>query len=166
MLKQVLAACGLSAATMAASCTVTLDVRQALRPAPPIDCLASALQSSPDVAEVRKTQFHYGYATIDFAVYDSTAKADRGLRQKAGQRVGQLARFGDSREGDRVPGDTVIVQFAWPGRTPPPDADVRALAEVAVRVLRHAQERCRPQEGTSPACALQGRPLPCPVETP
>jgi len=138
-----------------------LDVRQPVRPAPTVACLSDALESSEDVALVRRTYFHYGYSTIDFAVHDSSAKADPQLHLKAGQRLAQLGRYGDDPAGERTPSDTVILQFEWGGEQTPRGADVNALAALAVRVLRHVQERCAPYEATAPMCALQGRFIAC-----
>jgi hypothetical protein len=159
MVKRVLVACGLGAISVAASCTQVLDIRQPLRPAPSLVCLTGALETSEDVVLVRRTEYHFGYATVDFAVRDSTAKADKGHRLKAGQRLAQLGRRGDSPKPDDTPGDTVILQFAVKGGAD--DAQVRALTEVGVRVLRHARGRCAPGEAAAPVCTVRGQPLPC-----
>ena len=145
-----------AAAIVGVACTAAvLDVRQPVRPAPTTACLTAALESSQDVAVVRKTIFHYGYSTTDFVVPDSTAKANPQLHLKAGQRLGQMARYGEDPASERPPGDTVILQFASNG------ADVNALAALAARVLHHVQGRCAPDESTAPTCAFQGRSIPC-----
>lgn len=120
------------------SCKTTLRARQALRPAPQLQCLRAALLASPDVVNIVdefKIQGAHGFA---INLRDSTAAA--GTRYAT---VGP-----DSPDH----ADRLTMTISWPGTRRPPAAEEESAKRLLNRVLAHLQRRCAPGDATVAFC--------------
>ena len=142
----------LIASTTATTCGRTMMASQSLRPAPTIDCLRAALQSSPDVIritrEIRPDRGFWSDGGADEGFWadlrDSTAEG--------GERHVSIHRGYDGARPSRF----LSLNFHWPDMRKPPEPEERAVASLAARVLAHLQRSCAP-DGPGVAMCQGGR---------
>jgi hypothetical protein len=139
----VLRALGLLGCLGAAGCDpgFGLRVRQPLAPSPSADCVQTALEASPRVAQVsRQRRRHRDY--YDLVLRDTIpipwAQGPYVVREPPGESMSYLA-----------------VGFSWMGGFHPGSvAQERQLHAIAADLLRAVRERCAPASGTPVECAL------------
>jgi hypothetical protein len=122
------------------SCASVRRARQTVTPAPDFECLASALASSTDVAEVSQRYRKQVFEGFLVVLRDSTAKdglrnADISRQWRSTEKRGQLE-----------------VSFSWPGAADPPGAEVRATMLLADRLLNYLHAACTSQKPMPTMC--------------
>jgi len=124
----------------ATSCNVRLGVRQALTPMASVDCLASALATSPDVVEVTKQQDEVFFVVLRDSTANRYAWKSRNWRN-----AGIMTSAPDSTR-------AISVHLIWSGMKHPPAAEERAATAVVRRVLAHLREVCAPDSPSDVEC--------------
>lgn len=119
---------------------VNLKVQQSLQPPPQLDCLASALASSPDVVDARPMEPTSRAEGFVVTLRDSTS--NDGLRRATLRRVPPP----DS-------GRVLALNFAWVGHVRhPPLTEEQAVTTLGRRVLSHLRTACAPNSSTEVTC--------------
>lgn len=120
------------------SCQTALRARQALRPAPQVHCLRSALLASPDVVNIVEEFQMQGADGFAVNLRDTTTAV--------GTRYATLRR--DSPDHS----DRVTMLISWPGTRRPPAAEEESAKKLVNRVLAHLQRSCAPGDATVAFC--------------
>lgn len=135
--------------TTAADCYHYFSAQQTVTPAPARACMADALASVPEVAQVKRQFRSSGMEGFDLALNDSTAK-----KHRRDVRIWH-------RPEPTPASDTLWAYTSWSLFDGPSPAEKQSVATLAARILTRLREQCAPGAPTPVTCELNGRPLPC-----